>query len=563
MLRVFRRTLCLAVCLACGPLLVRSAYANDVRFTRGDVNTDGSVDISDAISSLLSLFHVTSEVTLCSDAADTNDDGVFDISDAVYTLGYLFGSYVAPPPPSGECGSDPTADSLSCESFAPCPAPPGGEHVAEGWTARFSVSEISHESSHALAVDEYQNVYLTGMASLTHDGGDTYPDSDMITVKYDSTGRELWAARYTGYGDGNSGQAIAIGADGHVYVGGVSGGGPQANQDIVIVKYDATGETRWEARYDSGGRDLVAAMILDDEGSVYVTGESDAFTVTQEDWVTIKYSTQGHEVWVDRYDGPGGRSDYPFALALGPDGHLYVAGSAHGGTFSMSDYTLVKYTPTGSRVWVSHYNGDGSSSDYATALGFDPLGNVYVTGRSRGVDSGFDYATVLFDASGNLLWAARYDGRLHGDDDAVALCVDGRGNVYVAGSSEDENENDFDLCVISYDRHGRIRWSASYDGPEERRDMVRGMAIREGDGIYITGYVDGRPAGDNRGQDFCTVAYDLGGQERWVALYDGPGREWDEASSVVVGQNGQVYVTGRSEMDCLTIEYVTTNSTGE
>ena len=53
---------------------------------------------------------------------DINVDGVFDISDPVYTLGALFtpGS-PQPSAPFPNCGIDPTADSLNCASFNPCP----------------------------------------------------------------------------------------------------------------------------------------------------------------------------------------------------------------------------------------------------------------------------------------------------------------------------------------------------------------------------------------------------------------------------------------------------------
>ncbi len=96
------------------------------RFRRGDSNSSGKVDISDAVATLGCLFGggICPE---CLDAADSNDDGKVDISDPVHTLGFLFLGTPPPPAPFGaaasDCGEDPTADALGCESFAPCPAP--------------------------------------------------------------------------------------------------------------------------------------------------------------------------------------------------------------------------------------------------------------------------------------------------------------------------------------------------------------------------------------------------------------------------------------------------------
>ncbi len=89
-------------------------------FDRGDCNSDGSFDISDGIAALTALFG--SGLVVCADACDANDDGMFDISDPVYVLSTLFvpGSPL-PLPPHGSCGTDPSADSLDCGSFSPCP----------------------------------------------------------------------------------------------------------------------------------------------------------------------------------------------------------------------------------------------------------------------------------------------------------------------------------------------------------------------------------------------------------------------------------------------------------
>lgn len=91
-------------------------------FRRGDANTDGDVDVSDAIRILLYLFARGGEPS-CLSAADANDTGNVDITDAIHLLEYLFRSGSALPPPVGFCGDDPTADDLGCEEYTPCAAP--------------------------------------------------------------------------------------------------------------------------------------------------------------------------------------------------------------------------------------------------------------------------------------------------------------------------------------------------------------------------------------------------------------------------------------------------------
>jgi hypothetical protein len=83
-------------------------------FERGDVNEDGTRDISDAVSELNALFLGSGEIP-CLDAADVNDDGATDLSDPVYNLNNLFLGGPRPPPPAGARGVDETPDSLWCD----------------------------------------------------------------------------------------------------------------------------------------------------------------------------------------------------------------------------------------------------------------------------------------------------------------------------------------------------------------------------------------------------------------------------------------------------------------
>jgi len=83
-------------------------------FIRGDANSDGLVDVSDAVSILGDLFLGRPAEAACRDALDANDDGLVDISDAIFSLGYLFIGGPPIPAPYPTPGPDPTPDSLPC-----------------------------------------------------------------------------------------------------------------------------------------------------------------------------------------------------------------------------------------------------------------------------------------------------------------------------------------------------------------------------------------------------------------------------------------------------------------
>lgn len=104
-----------------------------IRFVRGDANIDASVDLSDGVLVLQYLFQGGPRIS-CRDSGDSDDSGNLDLSDAIFTFTYLFLGGSPPPPPFAECGEDPTADGLECESYELCddqppPPPIGGRNI--------------------------------------------------------------------------------------------------------------------------------------------------------------------------------------------------------------------------------------------------------------------------------------------------------------------------------------------------------------------------------------------------------------------------------------------------
>ena len=115
-------------------------------FLRGEVNGDGSVDLSDVLALLNWSFansdRTTRSVELdCEDAADANDDGAIDVSDALTQLNALYlGGAPLPAPGKDECGVDPTSDELGCKTSS-C-ADDGGGRTAGQFPVRVIDPEI-------------------------------------------------------------------------------------------------------------------------------------------------------------------------------------------------------------------------------------------------------------------------------------------------------------------------------------------------------------------------------------------------------------------------------------
>ena len=96
-------------------LVARSARVERPRFNRGDVDDDGILGVTDAVTLLVRLFG-RGQPLQCVEAADGNNDGFVDISDAIAILLYHFlgGAVLAEPgPPGSPCGEDTDAPGSS------------------------------------------------------------------------------------------------------------------------------------------------------------------------------------------------------------------------------------------------------------------------------------------------------------------------------------------------------------------------------------------------------------------------------------------------------------------
>src|SRR6266508_1076320 len=259
------------------------------------------------------------------------------------------------------------------------------------------------------------------------------------------------------------------------------------------------------------------------------------------------------EEWVARYNGPGNGTDIAYAIAVDALGNVYVTGWSLGSGTSF-DYATTKYDASGAQQWVARYNGPANREEYATAIAVDGLGNVYVTGQSRVSNTNYEYATIKYDASGAQQWVARYNSPGFGNNYAAAIAVDAAGNVYVTGQSPGSGTG-FDYATIKYDASGAEQWVARYNGPANLNDNARAIAIDASGNVYVTG----QSTGSGTGFDYVTIKYNASGAEQWVARYNGPGNSDDVATAIAVNDSGNVYVTGWSPGSGTGFDYATIN----
>lgn len=392
----------------------------------------------------------------------------------------------------------------------------------ELWSQHYSGPGNNWDVATGLATDESGNVFVTG--SSVGPGSST----DYVTIKYDETGVQQWVARFDGVGSGyDSPSAMKVDNSGNVYVTGQSQTS-DSTWEYATVKYNSAGTEQWVAYYSSAGYSAASSLAIDRAGNVYVTGSSIG-SETSYDYATTKYNSVGIQMWAARYNGPGNLGDYAKSVDVDSGGNVFVTGTSQG------DILTVKYNSSGIEQWSKRYKGDFDGNwEQGTALAVDAMGNIFVVGDSWGIGTYQDFLTIKYDNLGNLLWVSRYNGPANYSDGATDLEVDHAGNAYVTGWSESPNAGS-DYVTIKYDNHGTQQWVARYNGSQDQYDYPRDLTLDQTGKTYVTG---------SSGDEYATVAYDAMGNQQWSARYNGPANSWGEAVAVGIDNSGNVFVTG-------------------
>src|SRR4030095_6472776 len=295
----------------------------------------------------------------------------------------------------------------------------------------------------AIYIDALSNVYVTGYSINSSD------NEDYATVKYNKDGVQQWVKRYN---NGANDKAFAIYVDGagNVYVTGASQATGKG-YDYLTVKYSSTGTQLWTARYDAAsGDDMASAIKVAYDGSIYITGSSYGGTSTKLDYATIKYNTAGAQQWLKRFNGSANDADKATSLDLDVYGNPYITGAIKN-TVTGYDYYTIKYLGSdGSIGWAKLYastSTNQSASDKAWKIKVVSKGcasgpqnipcwviDIYVSGQSEAVSSGYDYVTLRYLEDGTQKWENRFNGSGSSFDAAYDINVrDNYPYVYVGG----------------------------------------------------------------------------------------------------------------------------------
>ena len=325
-----------------------------------------------------------------------------------------------------------------------------------------------------------------------------------------------------------------------------------AKPQVSIMKATLTG---------TPGEDREGGVAVDSSGNVYealaaegpVDGQPNA---GGKDVVLIKYAPTGAKLWTREFGTSG--VDRAYGLALDPQGHPVLTGYTkgnldgnHAGNTS-DDVFVAKFDPSGTREWVSQFGGPAADRGYGLAV--DPAGAIYVGGYTKGSLDGpnagdKDVYLARFDSSGTQTWVRQFGSP--GEDKGMAVAANG-GALYIAGMTGGV----VGTAAAGSTLGGLDGFLARFDSSGARTwteqlgtaadEQLWGVAADTSGNAYVTGYSAGNLFGELAGDKDIVVA--KFDPTGALTVHDQLGTIGnDKGASVALDGTGNVYVSGFSD----------------
>jgi hypothetical protein len=398
--------------------------------------------------------------------------------------------------------------------------------------------------AHDIAVDEAGNAYLIASAYENH------TSLDVIVVKLDPEGNEVWTYDYAHSGHSYA-TGIAIDASGHPWVTGwtddpsfplVDPIDSQFNvREIFVMKFDpADGGILYSTFIGGDYTDTGEAIAINEQGEIIIGGTSGStdFPTTADAWqaepsaplyifqdgIIVKLSPAGDQILYATYFG-GFEDDWIDSMDLDGQGNIIVGGRTNADDFPLAaaiestpnELFISKLSADGQDLLFSTYFG-GSDIDRLSQLESDAAGRICVAGITRSVDLPTTPGTVSPDFVG-----------------AINGCEEGFPGHPV-------NCEDFFVFRLGTSGEG-ILWGTYLGGTVV--DESRGIACDELGNVFVTGYTgsDDFPLYDGTGASFVVCKLTGDASEVQYTHYVESGSA-NRGNGIFVDAANDIYFTG-------------------
>ena len=290
----------------------------------------------------------------------------------------------------------------------------------------------SHDEPYDVICDNDNNIYIAGRTGPYGGLGKV-----MILIKLDSSGDEIWQREWSGANEMGA-RGIALDSSENIYVV-----GRPDNDDIYLRKYNPNGDLNWSRTWGGTGGGYenwpgVYGIEIDDRDNIYITGRSNTLGAGGQDMILLKYNSTGNLQWAKTWGYSGDERGY--SVVGDSKNQTYVS------AFSSTTDTLflVKFDDDGNQKWNKSLGTLDIESGFQ--MDIDDQDNIYLTGTKQ--ENNDDLFFMILNASGYILRDVNWS--TSSIDRGFSIKLNSLGQIYVGGFTTGIGAGQEDILLLKY-----------------------------------------------------------------------------------------------------------------
>ena len=441
------------------------------------------------------------------------------------------------------------------------------------WSTYYGASGSVEMGEH-IVNDQNGNIFVTGKTN-----GTNFPTSvgafqvnfagtqDGFVLKFDSNGNRLWAS-YIGGNRSDNLRSCASDNQGNLFITGTTlslnfptinpGGGAYFqstnfattnninNPTAYLAKFNNSGSLTWSTYLGGNLGENGIDVWIDNGNNLIVTGSSASsdFPVTSGAFQAINAGPIiGTSIFGDAYVGKfsnagvlqwltflgGSQDELGYGVTTDDNNNIYATGWSVSSNFPSSagafqttygggsgDAFVVKYSPTGARLWSTFYGGNTEergidcvvSEQFLYFTGYTsgnlpgPSTGVFQPNYAGGIGDGYIAKFQLESSNTQVVWRTYFGGS--GDDGYDEITKDNDGNIIFCGYTSSANYpvsphafqtthgGGYDGCITTLNKDGELICSSYFGGSQT--DNAYGLASGANGDIFVTGFTQSSTA---------------------------------------------------------------------
>ncbi|MBL7192275.1 T9SS type A sorting domain-containing protein [bacterium] len=244
------------------------------------------------------------------------------------------------------------------------------------WTKTFGGSYCDYGESVQQTVD---GGYIIAGYTYSYGAG----NDDVYLIKTDAVGDTAWTKTFGG-SDWERGYSVQQTSDeGYIIVGKTCSYGA-GSWDVYLIKTDASGDTAWTKTFGGSWDDYGYSVQQTADGGYIIAGGTESYSIGNDNVYLIKTDASGNLQWYRTFGGSG--YDVSYSVQQTADGGYIIAGYTWSYGAGGYDIYLIKTDAVGDTTWTKTFGGSEYDYGYSVQQTFE--GGYIITGFTTSYGAG-------------------------------------------------------------------------------------------------------------------------------------------------------------------------------